>query len=183
MKKVLTVVYLILVSVSASIAQGNTVQQKITFRDGKPMELKGSLAGEVVEKSSINDNQHRYKYIYAIDAKNITIYSYNEWAVPASGFDELQEVKFDISSLKVDESDLEITENEPDENNATKYYSLNLSSIYEKEFAVNFYTAWEAKPSRTSTRSSFNIKSLKKESLEKMIAEIKTLIPKKEVTE
>jgi hypothetical protein len=183
MKKIITTVYLILVCISATIAQGNTVQQKITFRDGKTMELKGSIAGEIIEKSSINENQHKYKYIYAIAAKNITIYSYKEWAVPASGFDELEEVSFDIALLKADEGELEITENEADENFKSKYYSLKLRSVDEKEFAVNIYSAWEAKPSSTTTKSSITIKSLQKESLEKMIAEIKTMLPKKEVSE
>jgi hypothetical protein len=183
MKKIITLAFVLLLATTATIAQSNTVKQKITFRDGKTMELKGELVGEIIEKSSINDNQHKYKYIYAKTANIITIYSYNEWAVPASGFDELEEIVFDIALLKSDDGEIEITENEADENFTSKYYCVKLKSIDEKEFAVNIYSAWEAKPCGTKTKSSVTIKSLDKQSLEKMIADIKTMLPKKEVSE
>lgn len=153
----------------------NTTQQTVTFRDGKTKALNGVLVAELVEKSSISGNEKKYKYISERKDSTYTFYIHQEWVKPASGFDEFKEYIFTTNMLR---DDFEIQENEPDDV-PTKYYTLSLNTIDEKNFKINTYNKYQSTPDRTSTFSTFTIKSLSKASLENFLTDLKSVMPKK----
>ena len=151
--------------------------QTISFRDNKTKDLKGILVSELIEKSAISGNEKKYKYIYQRKDSLVTFYIYQEWHKPASGFDEFKEYTFHTNILQNDDAFV-IDENEADENISSKYYSLSLRTINDKAFKINTYNRYQSTPDRTSTFSVFNIKSLNKENLQKVLDELKSMIPK-----
>ncbi len=152
--------------------------QTISFNDNKTKALKGTLVSELTEKNAFNDNLKKYKYIYQRKDSLVTIYIYQEWQKPASGFDELTEYTFHTNILQ-DDDYLVVEENNADDNFVTKYYSLNLRTKEGKEFKYDTFNKYQSTPDRTSTFGTFTIKSLKKESLENLLKDLKSMLPAK----
>ncbi len=152
--------------------------QTIKFKDGKTKVLKGILISELTEKNGFNDNLMKDKYIYSRKDSLVTFYVYDEWQKPAEGFNQLREYTFHINQLKVD-GDFKIEENQPDDNFTTKYYTLSGHAIEEKNFNINTYYSHKSTPHTTSIFGMFTLKSLKKESLEKVMTDLKSMLPKK----
>ncbi|MEN9547514.1 MAG: hypothetical protein RIR12_105 [Bacteroidota bacterium] len=156
-----------------------TTHTTAPFRDGTSKKITGFLVGEVLEKSSISGNSKTIKYIYSRKDSVITIHQYTEWTSPASGMDDIRIYQFKTGNIVTEDGFDSIDENEADESYSKPYFGFRFNGKDDYEIGYEVYNRYDAnKPSETRKWSSVSIQSFTKENIEKMLEDIKLVIPK-----
>jgi hypothetical protein len=156
-----------------------TTHTTAPFQDGSTKKISGFLIGEMLEKSSINENTKTIKFIYSRKDSVITIYKYTEWKNPASGMDDLRIYKFKTSDIVTEDGFDSIDENEADDSFDKPYFGFSFRGKDDYEIGFDVYNRYDSKkPNESRKWSSVSIQSFSKENIEKMLEDIKLVIPK-----
>jgi hypothetical protein len=146
----------------------------IKFRDNKTYTIKGQ---EIAGYTDYSDNKPSKKntFYYLRNGNNITITKLIMW-IEQKTMDELRVYKFSALDLYTDGfGELGINEISEDQKEAT--FSLNVNAAEGKEIKYDVYSSWSAKP-EARTFNYFTFESTDKAILEKVVADIKTVLPK-----
>lgn len=172
MKKIITIALCLFTA--AAFAQ--TAAPVISFKDGATHTIKGSLVGVLKELSDGKESK-TIKTYYHRQGDSITISFFKEW-IAEKQMDELKVYHFHKSLIKADDFG-EVSEQDSPTFVKGKFYGTILSAADGKEFEYEVYSIWESKPGKRSF-SMFSIEDMAKEPLEKLVADIKTVLPKTE---
>lgn len=174
MKKIVTIALCLFTA--AAFAQTQTAAPVITFKDGSTHAIKGSLVGVLKELNEGKESK-TIKTYYHRQGDSITVSFFKEW-IAEKQMDELKVYHFHKNLIKADDFG-EVTEQDSPTFVKGKFFGTILSATEGKEFEYDVYSIWEGKPEKRSF-SMFSIEDMAKEALEKLVADIKTVLPKAE---